>query len=195
MDQLNADPAFVARKLASDEARRLADEQYARDEAPVVADLHAAGVQVRSVWDMVNSKASFAAAMPILLEHLRRPYPVAVREGIARAMGEPAARFAWPELKSMFEQEQNQRVKDGLAVALANSAGPDEFEDLLGLVGNRDLGPARVLLLSAIDRSRDPRVQNVLEELKADEAIRPGVMDLLKKRSRRKPKKPQGQAG
>ena len=59
-------------------------------------------------------------ALPNLVQHLPRDYPSPVRDGIARALAVPAARFAWPVVVRMYRQEPAGRVKDGLAVAISN---------------------------------------------------------------------------
>jgi hypothetical protein len=51
------------------------NKEYASAETPVVADLRAAGINVESVWDLVNDKDTYAPALPILLNHLQRSYP------------------------------------------------------------------------------------------------------------------------
>ena len=53
---------------------------------PLVEALAQCGCVVKSVWDLVSSKAPYPAAIPVLLEHLSKPYPDRVREGIARAL-------------------------------------------------------------------------------------------------------------
>ena len=174
------------REQAIADWRALCAEQDAQDEAPVIADLKAAGIDVRSVWEMVNSRASFAEALPIVLKHLGKPYPRGVREGLARAMAEPAARFAWRELKAMYEREEDWQVKDALAVALANSAGKEEYDDLVDLVRDRSHGSSRALSMSALDRSKEPRALAEIKSLENDTEVRPTVLDILKKHSRRK---------
>lgn len=90
MVRLNADPDYVARKNALDEEFRRREER-ARTEAPLVQELHSAGLAVDSVWDIVNSKVDGglrANVLPILPKHLERPYPDAIRDGIAKVLSE-----------------------------------------------------------------------------------------------------------
>src|ERR1700739_370088 len=78
---------YVARKKERDEAVQRKEEEYARAEAPLVKELRAAGLEVDSVWDLVNNKTGpYPQALRILVDHLRRPYPDAIRDGIARAL-------------------------------------------------------------------------------------------------------------
>src|SRR5262249_20069157 len=52
---LHADPAWVAQNEARN--RKLAEQidAHRRDEAPLVSELHKAGVNVQSAWDLVNT--------------------------------------------------------------------------------------------------------------------------------------------
>ena len=86
------------------------------------------------------------SALPILLEHLQRPYPAAVREGIARALAVRKASFAWGVLTHLYRSEQEVRVKDGLAVAICAVANAEVIDDLIALARDTRQGPSRLLL-------------------------------------------------
>lgn len=104
--ELHADPEWTARQQERD--RRLQEQAaaYRKAEAPLVEGLNRArGVAVQSVWDLVNTKAPYPAAVSILLEHLMRPYPERVREGIARALAVPEAGIGWAILLRHFERK------------------------------------------------------------------------------------------
>jgi HEAT repeat protein len=116
----------------------------------------------------VNTETPYPEALPILLEHLPRPYPERVREGIARALAVPDAKFAWYVLIRLYRQEQPSDAKDGLAVALAAAADDEVIDDVIDLVRDGEHGSSRLLLLSALGRSRAPQAQQALQELAAD---------------------------
>ena len=57
------------------------------DEDEMVAEaLRAVGVQVRSVYDLVNTKESYPEAIPVLLELLPRVRNDRIKEGVVRAL-------------------------------------------------------------------------------------------------------------
>jgi hypothetical protein len=85
MAELKADPEFVARQREQEQTRLRKEAEFQKAEAPLVNALKEVGVSVESVWDLVNTAAPYPKAVPSLLEHLQRPYPERVREGIARA--------------------------------------------------------------------------------------------------------------
>lgn len=181
MSKLRADPAFVAKRAQEEEERQRRAAEWRRAEEPLVKELRAAGVDVRSVWDLVNTTAPYTAALPILLTHLQHPYPEAVREGIARALAVPEAKFAWKVLLRVYRQEKEQRAKDGLAVAIAAVANEEVIDDVVSLARDAQLGPSRLLLLGALERSVDPRAGAALEELAADPELKDEIRAILRR--------------
>ena len=165
MARLNADPRFVAERAARDAEFQRLDAALEQAETPLVEELRFAGFAVNSVWDLVNTAAPYVGALPILFAHLQRPYPVPIREGIARAL---AARSGWELLTRLFREERDRRAKDGLAVAIAEAADDTVIDDVIALVLDTQQGTSRVLLLSALARSRDPRAKVALSELATD---------------------------
>jgi hypothetical protein len=161
-------------------------EEWRGAEAPLVAELKAAGFVVASVWDLVNTPGTYPTAVPILLEHLPRQYPAAVREGIARALAVPEAKTGWELLLCLYRDEHEGRVKDGLAVAIAAVADGDVLEDVIALAGDVRHGPSRLLLLSALERSRDERTRSALKELEADPELQREIRVILRRLKRAK---------
>ncbi len=89
-------------------------------EQPVVAALHSVGVQVDSVWDLVNTSEPYPDALPVLMEHLERGgYPDRVMESLGRALAVKPAVAYWVRLKALYLAPQNPGEEDGVAVALA----------------------------------------------------------------------------
>jgi hypothetical protein len=185
MAQLEQDPAWVEQRRLREEKRRLEEEAYARAEAPVVQELRGAGAQISSIWDLVNTKASYPELLPILVNHLQRPYPDAVREGIARALALPEARFAWHLLVRLYRQEPEGQVKHALALAVGNSAGAQELEELIRLARDPQLGESRLLLLGGLERSGDPRAYRALDELATDPDLKQEIKSMLRCRERK----------
>jgi HEAT repeat protein len=191
MAELRGDPEFVAQRERKEQERQKRGKEFDRAAAPLVNALRDAGVRVKSVWDLIPAHsyvepgpAPFPQALPVLLEHLSGPYPEAVREGIARALGSPDAKFAWPVLLQHYRAEQSKRVKDGLAVAIAAVSDDELIGDVILLVRDTDHGPSRLLLLDALRRSRDPRAYQALRDLAADPVLEEEIRAILR-RSRR----------
>jgi hypothetical protein len=96
MSRLQSDPEWV-RENAKREAQHRARVEQRRqelrpEETPLLAELAAVGINVDSIWDLVNAKWPYQAAIPVLSAHLQRARHPVLREGIARALTVPEAR-------------------------------------------------------------------------------------------------------
>ena len=181
--KLQTDPDYRARKRAQDEAFRRMHQENVRAEVPLVEELRAAGVPVNSVWDLVNTPNEYPQSLPILLDHLKRPYPDALRDGIARAIAVPGARFAWPLLVKLYREEKGNRTRQGLAVALSNIADDELIRELIALAGDPELGTSRVLLLDALRRSRLPLARKALMDFGSDPLLKREAQQILRQLS------------
>jgi len=115
---LMRDPEYAARVHKREheiaERRAILD----KNEKPLVEALTAVGwpegvrqlEETRSVWDLVNTPILYTYLLPVLAEHLKRPYLPEVKEGIARALivkearGTGIARVVMDELKDQAKQ-------------------------------------------------------------------------------------------
>lgn len=184
MAELERDPTYLEQQRQRAEERRQQEEDQARAEAPIIQELHEAGVLVGSVWDFVNAASVDMRSLRILLDHLQRPYPGVVREGIARAMAVPIAKFAWPVLVKLYRQESEKRAKDALALALSNIVDDEVLDDLIGLARDPRYGESRLLLLGAFERSSFPQAQKLLMDLGDDPVLYKEVQRILRRLKR-----------
>jgi len=145
------------------------------EEEPILADLRVVGWDVKSVWDLVQTRSRYSDAIPVLFKHLLRPYSDRIREGIARALAvvEPEVSKAWPTLAEEFRKapmgwgiiargdarEYRLGTKDGLAHALSVAVTNETLPALIALAKDRMQGESRVLLLSGLRKSKDPLAQ------------------------------------
>jgi hypothetical protein len=193
MAELSADPKWVAAQEAEERDRLAHYKEVLRVEEPITKELRRVGVDVESVSDLVNTAEPYPEALPILLKHLTRAYPRDTRESIARALAVPDAVFAWKTVRRLFENEADEDVKDGLAVALSGMCDDEHLDELIKLAANRKYGPSRILLLGALERSRDPKVKRALMAFGADPDLEFAVQRILKKWAKREQRK-KGQA-
>jgi hypothetical protein len=168
---LQANPEYM--RMRAEQERDLAERkvQLKVAQAPLLADLAVLGIEVQSVWDLVNTSSPYHDAIPLLLEHLRRPYPNVIREGIARALAVPATRkIGWSVLVDEFRKTEatNEQVKDGLAVALAGASDDSVIQELIGLAKDKRNGCSRILLLAGIRRSKRLEAKQAIDELAED---------------------------
>jgi len=102
MSQLNSDPEYLARKAKKDAEIKELGDICAKDEAELVAELKKLGLEVKSVWDLVNNSphdflkrefsGSYEVAYPLLVKHLNINHHQRIREGIIRALSEKEAK-------------------------------------------------------------------------------------------------------
>jgi hypothetical protein len=173
--------AIMERRRQQDLELRRREAEWRKAEAPLIRELRAAGIEVESAWDLVNTSEPYPAALPILAAHLQRSYPPAVREGIARALAVAPAKSQWEVLVRLYASEKEARVKDGLAVAIAAAADDEVIDQVIALARNQDHGESRLLLLSAFARSRDEHARRALAELEADPQLRREVRAILRR--------------
>jgi hypothetical protein len=185
ISNLEADPEYVRRRAKQDEELAKLDAFYREAEAPLLRDLAKIGIEVGSVYDLVNDIVTYDEAIPLLLDHLRRNYPDAIREGIARALGMPATRaLGWRILVDEYRrtESRNNRVKDGLAVALSGASDDSVLQELIELAKDKSHGDSRLLLLSGIKRSRRPAAEQAISNLAHDPQLSKEINSWRKKR-------------
>lgn len=165
--ELERDSGFVAEQQRRDQQMEIRRQALRDAERPLLQELQAVGVRVGSVWDLVNQSQGYKAAVPVLIDHLGRGYPMEVREGIARALGVPSASCYWGSLVTSYRRESDPRVKDGLAAAISSIGNSENWQELLDLLRDRANGPSRVMLLRVLLRGGEPG-RAELEKLSSD---------------------------
>lgn len=167
--QLAGDQEFMG-AAAAREAERQADvARRQQSERPIIDDLRQVGVDVASVWDLVNTATPYPAALPVLVEHLERGgYPDRVMEGLGRALGVKPAVAYWDRLKALYLASRNPGEEDGTAVALAACARKEHLDDLIKFLSIDERGDSRIYFLRPIKRLGGDRGRQLLESLRDD---------------------------
>lgn len=151
-------------------------------ERPIVDELRQAGVNVASVWDLVNTSEPYPAALPVLLRHLEKGgYPDRVMESLGSAIAVGPAVFAWDRLRDLYLRADCHGEEEGLAVALAASATPRQLDSLICLLDEDSRGDSRIHFLRAIKRVGGSRGLATLEALRGDPLFGKEATALLKK--------------
>lgn len=136
---------------------------------PIVEDLRAAGVDVDSVWDLVNTSEPYPAALPILLHHLERGgYPPRVMEAIGRALAVTPSEIYWDRLKSRWLEARDTGEEDGVAVALAACATEEHLDDLIDFLSIDERGDSRIYFIRPIFKVGGARGREILDALRTD---------------------------
>jgi len=175
---LAKDPAHRARREEREKVRIAALAKYRHDIAPVVKALHDVGIAVDDVRaSQLQALHAYPKALPVLLDHIEKPYPHKVLWVIANSLAVPEARSAWPLLVAAYKRAESPApgspgdgmgLKDGLANALAATVTSETIDTLIGLAKDPSHGSSRLLLLRGLRRSRAPQAKRAIEELAWD---------------------------
>jgi hypothetical protein len=169
MAKLQNDPEYQRETQAAEAERQVRVREVRRAEQPIVADLRKAGVQVDSVWDLVNTAEPYPAALPILIQHLERDgYPDRVMEGLGRALAVKPAVVFWDRLRALFLGSRNRGEEDGTAVALAACATEAQLDDLLSFLSVEERGESRIYFIGPILRVGGHRGREIVGALRSD---------------------------
>jgi hypothetical protein len=161
---------------------------------PIRADLLRVGVVVDDVWDLVNTRADYSHAVPVLAHHLCLPYSDCTRQGLARALAIKASSSIWSLLVREYKTAPVGRgivapgetidlpfgTKDGLAVALSTAVKRETLAELVTLAEDQTNGPSRLLLLRGIRKFRNPSGKEILQHFLNDLDLGNQVRDWLK---------------
>jgi hypothetical protein len=183
MAQLEADPEFQRKKAEREAVLGERRRVLAGAEAPIVSDLRSAGVEVNSVWDLVNRSVPYPKALPVLMEHLKRGgYPDRVMESLGRALAVGPASVYWQRLRELYGRATGVDEKDGLAVAMAASATAEHLDAMIDILGDASWGSNRIYLLRAILRVGGTRGHEVVASLTDDPVLGKEVSALMEKK-------------
>jgi HEAT repeats len=172
MAELQKDPEYVARMRQREQQQRSNVENYSRIAEPILKELGARGYRVNTIGELVQGKAEYRSAVPILLHWLPRITDPQVKEDIVRTLSVPWAKpTAAPGLIDEFRKADNAELRWAIANGLAVIADDSVFEDLVRLVQDKGLGKAREMLALALGDMQDPRAVVVLMGLLEDEQV------------------------
>ena len=113
MEELAADPDYQRRKADFDAELAERTEALRTAERPIVADLNRAGINVESVWDLVNTSEPYPDALPVLLTHLENGgYPDRVMESLGRALAVKPSVAWWDRLRALYATPRGEGEED-----------------------------------------------------------------------------------
>ena len=191
--RLQADPEFRARRKERDLALAERAARLREEQAPIVAELRNAGINVDRLADLIMRSVPYPAAIPVLLKHLVLPYSDPTLETLGRILAVPDARYAWPILVAEYRRApiadengvRRRGAKDGLAVALAATVTRSTIDELIALAKDRSHGASRLLLLRALRKSGSASVKQAIEELSTDPDLAKEIASWRKRSARR----------
>lgn len=139
MAKLAADREYQRKKQAFDQD--LADRKAAwlLAQLPLLAELRSVGVEVESVWDLVQREEPYPSALPVLFRYLEAgDLPDRVLEGVGRAMAVKPSITYWDQLVNVLKSASSEGQKEGAAVALAACATPAKVPNLIEILNETE---------------------------------------------------------
>jgi len=170
--ELEGDQEYQSRMRERERKRKELEELLSKDEASLVEALNRNGFEVESVWDLVNTKATYAGAIPILVEHLGAEHHPRTKEGIVRALTVKEARgLATSALIDEYKKSDDEDpsgFKWVVANALTVAADESSVPDIVELVKDSQHSTSREMLVEALANLKSAGAKSGLEELSKD---------------------------
>jgi hypothetical protein len=175
---------LVRKKVKSpsevEEMLRIADafgEALQRQAQPLFVELADLDIRIKSVWDLVNTSASYQEAIPVLVNHLSRPYHHRNKEGIVRALAVKEAKglankAVMKEYLKLPKESPEEPWIFHYRWAFGNTmrtiVTKDDLDELIAIVLDDTNGASRNMFVRALAKLKSPKVRETLEKLVND---------------------------
>lgn len=155
----------------------------------IASRLAEVGFRVESVFDLVNSKTPYAAAVPVLIDLLPQISDCRLKEGVARALAVEDARpaAAGPLLRQFVHLKPSSKAEEHLkwAIGFAISRTADEsvFDEVVAQLRSPDNGWTRSELVGALERMPARRTEciEVLLQISNERDLQMRALEALSK--------------
>lgn len=138
---------------------------------PILRELESVGVSVKSLWHLSSKEDPHKRSVPVLVKHVQVFYHDQINEILARALGRIQATECWGLLVGLFckvDGTIHPNFKDGLAVALSDTATKKTMNEYIALLKDKQHGDSRILMLRKLRRLRQPEIIALINELAED---------------------------
>lgn len=142
-------------------------------------ELSQIGIWIKSVWDLVNTSASYPEAVPILVKYLSEPYHLRNKEGIVRSL---AVKEAKGVANKAIMDEYLRTPKEGpdqpgiyyyrwvFGNTMSVIVTKDDLDEMIEIVLDESNGDSRDSFVDALGKLKSPKVIDVLNQLVNDES-------------------------
>lgn len=181
-------------KIEIEEALLLAREielNRAKEYSGLILELKEVGIEINSIWDLVNTRERYPEAIPALIKYLPKISYCKNKEGIIRALTVKEARGkATPVLIAEYEKtpkkEDNLRWVIGNAIATVMTL--QDVEWILSVVVDKSNRRSRGQLVKALGTVKSGKVEDILIKLLNDDEVAPEALWALGKLKSKKAK-------
>jgi hypothetical protein len=164
MKKLNQDKEYQEKQQERANKMKLLEIVYEEDEIFLISELKSIGLEVNSVWDLVNRKNDYMEAVPILINHIGVKHHPRILSGIVRSLAIPALKDnqkLWDGLVELFTQTksddeisipENRGLTTSISVALESLANKERVDILKDLVSTNENHDEIIFIQNAIDK-------------------------------------------
>jgi len=156
--------------------------ERAKEYSSMIMELKDKGIVISSVWDLVNTKSSYKVAIPILVNHLSKPYHIKNKEGIIRALAVKEAKgFACRAILDEYIKapKSNSNYCWTFGNTMAIIMTPEYIDDVIAIVQDKTNGISRQMFVIALGKVKSEKAENVLINLLDDEELMPQTLEAL----------------
>jgi hypothetical protein len=175
IEKLREDPAYMAKHTEREQRRDVHRQEFARQSAPILAELAAVGLNYSSTEDLRHSGERYERAIPILIKWLPLISNQGLKDSIVRTLSVPWARPAaalpliveFRSAQGLTSDSQKWAIGNALSIVADDSV----FDEIAELVQDKRHGKAREMLAVALGNMKDPRTIVLLIELLHDDVV------------------------
>jgi hypothetical protein len=155
-----------------------------KEHSVLIEELSTVGININSVYDLVNTKKRYPLAIPFLVKHLLMNYHDKNKEGIVRALCvKEAVGFATPYLIDEYHKTSNDKknLKWVIGYAIFITATKDYIEDFYKIIDDKSNGISRQYLVMALTKFKIEKLEDYLISLFDQEELIVIVIEALGK--------------
>jgi hypothetical protein len=184
LTELNINPDYKRFIKDKEQERYKTEEQLRNEEFDIIAQLKNVGLNVSSVWDLVNAKYSYPNAINILINNLQIEYDNKIKEGIIRALSvKEAIGLANPALIEEYNRipKEEMLLRWTIGNTIYTTITEDSVDSILPIVQDKTNGMSRQMFVLALGKLKSEKAENVLICLLDDDEVIHQALEALGK--------------
>jgi hypothetical protein len=161
-----------------------ADRKSSIEQKQLILDIKKSGIKVSSIWDLVNTNATYKNTIPVLINHLSKSYCDATKQGIIRALAVKEAKgIAGKVLLEEFYKipKENYDLRWAIGNTMTMVITEKEVDEVIKIVIDKSNGKYRSIFVEALSKFKTEKVIRVLTSLMDDKEISLRVAKVLKR--------------
>lgn len=183
--ELISKPAITeAEKIEKENAHNAFYEEIYSEQKDIVDELQSVGLNVNTIYDLVNTRKAYPEAIDILLKHLPRPYHLKNKEGIIRALTvKEAAGKASPVLIAEYNNtpKDNMYYRWVIGNAITQTITRADIDSILQIIQDKENGSSRSSFILALGKIKPKNAEDILIDLLDDDELVKYALNVLGK--------------